>query len=177
MPFGLRNAARTFQRFIDEVFKDLLFTFPYLNKVLIAIKSEEKHFGHIRQVFHRLEEYSISINKDKCTFGFPEINFLGYTISAQGIAPVQEKSEAIRNFPLPNDQKALRHYLGMVNYYRQFIPSCAEVLSPLHKMITLSKKSKSIKLTWTTEQNALFKTQRKLFSMHEYSAIHIHLLS
>ena len=49
----------------------------------------------------------------------------------------------------------------MVNYYCRFIASYAEVFSPLHKMITPSKKGKSIKLTWTTEQKAAFENSKE----------------
>ena len=87
MPFGLRNAAQTFQKFIDEVFRNLSFTFPYLDDVLIASKTEEEHINHLKQVFSRLEEFGISINKEKCQFGRTSINFLGHKISPEGIAP------------------------------------------------------------------------------------------
>ena len=160
MPFGLRNAAQTFQKFIDEVFRNLTFTFPYLDDVLIASKTEEEHFNHLKQVFSRLEEFGIAINKDKCQFGRTTINFLGHKISPKGIAPKQEKCEVIQNFPLPSDQKELRRYLGMLNFYRRFIPRCAEILAPLHSMIKHSKKGVRIKLNWSASQRKAFEESK-----------------
>ena len=49
-----------------------------------------------------------------CKFEQPEIDFLGYNVSSQGIRPLQPKIDAIRNFPTPKNQKQLLHYLGAV---------------------------------------------------------------
>ena len=54
MPFGLRNSAQTFQRFINEVFNGLNFVFTYVDDILIASKDEKEHIIHLRQVFERL---------------------------------------------------------------------------------------------------------------------------
>ena len=50
MPFGLRNAAQTFQRFIDEVLRGLHFTYAYIDDVLVASTSPEEHEHHLRLV-------------------------------------------------------------------------------------------------------------------------------
>ena len=62
MPFGLRNAGQTFQRFMDQVFHGLHFVFVYIDDVLIASSSPEEHKEHLRQVFQWLNEYGILIN-------------------------------------------------------------------------------------------------------------------
>ncbi len=72
MPFGLRNAAQTFQRFIDEVLRGLPFTYAYIDDVLVASPSAEDHKDHLRTVFRRLDEYGIVINPLKCVFGVDE---------------------------------------------------------------------------------------------------------
>lgn len=164
MPFGLRNAAQTFQRFMDVVLRNLPFAYPYLDDVLIASKTEDEHVTHLRQVFARLEEHGICISKEKCEFGKLSIDFLGHNISKDGILPIAEKCETIRRFPLPSDQKALRRYLGMVNFYSQFIHNCAEILAPLHSMTTPSKKGKCTKLTWTETQRQAFENSKVALS-------------
>ncbi|XP_044745200.1 uncharacterized protein LOC123307062 [Coccinella septempunctata] len=69
MTFGLRNAAQTFQRFIDEVLQGLDFCFSYIDDVLIASSSEEEHMEHLRIIFERFRNYSIVLNPAKCIFG------------------------------------------------------------------------------------------------------------
>ncbi len=101
MPFGLRNAAQTFQRFIDEVLRGLDFTYAYIDDILIASSSAEEHLRHLRLVLGRLEEHGLLINVAKSVFGVPELDILGYHLDHTGIRPLQEKVQVIREFPRP----------------------------------------------------------------------------
>ena len=88
MPFGLRNAPQTFQRFIDDVCRDLDFVFVYLDDILIASSSLTEHLQHLRTLFEPLSSHGLVINPTKCEFGKPEVNFLSHTIKAYGIRPI-----------------------------------------------------------------------------------------
>ena len=88
MPFGLRNAAQTFQRFMDQVFRGLDFYYVYIDDLLAASKFPEEH---LRQVFERLRQYSLTINVAKSSFGQIELTFLGHKITAKGVLPLPEK--------------------------------------------------------------------------------------
>lgn len=66
MPFGLRNAAQTFQRFIDQVLRGLPFAYAYIDDVLIASSNAEEHEQHLRSVFRRFDEYGVVIHPLKC---------------------------------------------------------------------------------------------------------------
>ncbi len=128
MPFGLRNAAQTFQRFIDQVLHGLSFCYRDL---LIASSSPEEHLEHLGLVLHRLHDHGIVINVHKSKFGAPSLDFLGYHVDSTGIRPLDNKIEAIRDFPQPTNQRKLRDFLGLVNFYRRFIPHRASLLQPL----------------------------------------------
>jgi hypothetical protein len=69
MTFGLRNAAQTFQRFMDEVLRGLDYCYVYIDDILIASSSVEEHIGHLRTVFQCLERFGIVVNPSKCVFG------------------------------------------------------------------------------------------------------------
>jgi len=127
MSFGLRNAAQTFQRFIDEVLRDLEFCYAYIDDILVASKSEEEHLEHLRILFNRLQEYGVVINPSKCIFGQSKIKFLGYLVTPNGTQPLSTKIEALQHFPLPKTAKELRRFLGMLSFYRRFIPKAAEM--------------------------------------------------
>ena len=92
MPFGLRNAAQSFQRFIDQVFRGLDFVYAFIDDVLIASSNPDEHKLHLRQVFQRLDQYGITANPKKCNFGQTEIDFLGHHIDKHGISPLPEKT-------------------------------------------------------------------------------------
>ena len=80
------------------------------------------------------------INTSKCIFGVSEIVFLGYKISAEGTMPLPSKVEAIRSFSIPKTVKELRRFLGMINFYRRFIPQAADHQAPLNNLLTGSVK-------------------------------------
>jgi transposase InsO family protein len=136
MTFGLRNAAQTFQRFVDEMCRGLDFVYCYLDDFLIFSRSEAEHEEHLRKVFTRLQEYGMLINTSKCVFGASEVIFLGYFISEKGTRPLDAKVQAIKDFPPPSNVRQLRRYLGMLNFYRRFLPQAARVQAPLHAILT-----------------------------------------
>lgn len=136
MPFGLRNAGQTFQRFVDEITRGLDFVYCYLDDFLVFSRSHSQHQEHLRQVFSRLRDYGMVINVSKCVFGAPEVTFLGYRISESGTKPLEEKVHAIRNFPPPKDVRALRRFLGLANFYRRFLPNAAQTQAPLNALLT-----------------------------------------
>ena len=76
MPFGLRNAARTFQRFMDEVVRDLDFVYNYIDDILVASASPEKHVTYLRLQFERFQKFLVRINPGKCVFGASSLTFL-----------------------------------------------------------------------------------------------------
>jgi len=139
MSFGLRNAAQTFQRFIDEVLRDLDFCYAYIDDILVASRSEEEHLQHLQILFNRLQEYGVVINPLKCTFGQSKIKFLGYLVTPNGIQPLPSKVQALQDFPLPKTAKELRHFLGMLNFYRRFISKAAEMQAPMHDLLGAKK--------------------------------------
>ena len=136
MPFGLRNAAQTFQRFIDDVLRGLDFVYAYIDDLLIASSSETEHLAHLEALFNRLSKYGIVINPSKCIFGTASIEFLGHQISSHGISPLVQKVQAIQDFPAPSSLRKLREFLGLVNFYRRFIPHCAVLVQPLTDLLS-----------------------------------------
>ena len=152
MPFGLRNAAQTFQCFIDHVLHGLDFAYTYIDDVLIASRNEQEHLDHLRQVFTRFEEYGIVVNPQKCVLGVDQLQFLGYSVSRDGISPLSDKVQAICNFPVPTSQRQLREFLRLVNFYHRFVPHCARILKPLNSCLT----SRGKELPWTPEAAEAF---------------------
>ena len=102
VPFGLRNAAKTLQKFIDQVLQDLPFVCAYIDNVLIAIQNEQEHISHVRWVFKRFQPYGVVINPLKCVFGQPEVTFFGHHISA-GVIPHQRTK--LKVFKIPQARK------------------------------------------------------------------------
>ncbi|GBL79472.1 Transposon Ty3-I Gag-Pol polyprotein [Araneus ventricosus] len=98
MPFGLCNAAQTFQHFMYEIVGDLDYCFVYLDDFLIASTDESEHLKHLEEVFRRFQKYGLVVNTEKCVFGQLSVTFLGYLISEKGIEPLLDRVKAINEF-------------------------------------------------------------------------------
>lgn len=164
MTFGLRNAAQTFQRFMDEVLRGLEFAYCYLDDILIHSTSIEQHQKHLRQLFQRLKEYGVLINTGKCSFGKPEVIFLGYTVSSSGIRPLDSKVQAIQEFPVPRTIKELRRFLGMMNFYRRFLPGAATIQAPLNALLAGSNAKGNKPVDMTPALHEAFKNCKSCLS-------------
>lgn len=171
MSFGLRNAAQSFQRFLDEVLRGLDFVFSYIDDILVFSKD---HLEHLKLLFERLNEYGILINESKCRFGEKEVIFLGYNISTEGTRPLESKIEVIRDFPPPKNAKGLRRFLGMMNFYRRFLPHAAEEQAPLHQLLAGPDIKGSTSLTWTPELLQAFEKCKSSLSRSTLWAHPIH---
>ena len=125
LPFGLRNSAQCFLRHINHVISDLDFVFVYLEDVLVFSPEEETHLLHLRKLFERFSEYSLTINLQKCKLGVTSIDYIGHHIDSSGITPLSEKLTAIQNFLKPSNMRRLRRFVGMIAFYKKFIPKCA----------------------------------------------------
>lgn len=165
MTFGLRNAAQTFQRFIDEVLTGLNdFCYGFMDDLLIFFESRDLHMTHVRQVLARLKEHGILINPAKCFWGRNEVTFLGYHVSAEGTRPLQEKVQVFQEFPVPRTVKELRRFLGMLNFYRKFIPDAATIEAPLHSMLAGEKVKGSKPVHMTPLQLEAFEECKRALS-------------
>lgn len=116
MPFGLRNAAQTFQRFIDQVLRGLPFCYAYIKDLLIASASPEQHKDHLHQALQRLSNHGIVINPSKCKLGVRELDFLGHRVDAQGVRPLEDRVNAIWEFPTSTSPRKFREFLGLTNF-------------------------------------------------------------
>ena len=99
------------------------------------------------------------------------MSFLGHHVSAAGISPLARAVDAIVNFVRPQKQRALRRYLGMINYYNRFIPNCADKFTPLNQLLTpanegytrLSPKS-NFDLKWNESANSTFIESKQILA-------------
>ncbi|BHF73292.1 hypothetical protein SprV_0401637300 [Sparganum proliferum] len=141
MPFGLRNASQTFQRFIDRVLRGLPFVYVYIDDVLVASRDVEEHLQHLTLLFDRFQQFGVTLHPAKCILGATSLEFLGHLIDSNGIRPLSSKVAAIRDFPPPTSKRQLQRFLGMVNFYRRFLPNCADTILPLTNLLSGSKRT------------------------------------
>ena len=159
MSFDLRNAASTFQHFMDEVVRDLDFVYNYID---VAGALPEELIFHLRLLFEGFRQYQVRINPGKCVFGASSLVFLNHTISPEGISPLPEKVKALQDLQPLTSLRQLRHFLGLLNYYRRFIPHSADLLSPLSYLLRNRKKKNEQISPDTNEMKAFNEVKQKL---------------
>ena len=152
MPFGLSNAPGVFQELMAVVLSDSgHFALAYLDDILLFSRTLDEHLTHIQLVFDRLKQHGLKLKLSKCQFLRTESNYLGFVINKEGIQPEPQKVEVIRGLPEPRSVREVRSFIGMVGYYRRFVPNMSEIAEPL---IALTRKHAHFK--WTEKCQVAF---------------------
>jgi len=135
MPFGLKNAPATMQRFLTFVLKDIANVIVYMDDILVWAENETEHNHTLSVVLDRLRKHGLRLNREKCVFAQPRVTFLGFELSGAGYQPITSRVQAIAEAPVPKSKKEVQRFIGMMNFYRQHIPSFATTLSPLYEAV------------------------------------------
>jgi hypothetical protein len=140
MHYGLTNAPASFQRFMNNVFKDMLdvCVVIYLDDILIYSDDPAKHNDHVRKVLRCLHTNNLYAKIEKCEFSITTMSFLGFVISPEGLQMDDLKIQVIRDWPTPRKVKDVQSFLGFANFYRRFIANYSDITVPL---------------TWLTRKN------------------------
>ena len=156
-PFGLSQAPAYFQRLVHEVLKGITFAFGYLDDILIFSPDNKTHLEHLEVVFQRLKEADLKLKASKCNFFKKHIQYLGHLVSGEGIEPLPEKLEAVRKMPPPTTPKEIRQFLGLVGYYRKFVPKFADIARPLTNLTKLD-----VPYDWTNRCQEAFEFLKQM---------------
>jgi hypothetical protein len=160
LPFGLTNAPATFQRYMNNVLAGIKGAKCYIDDILIFTSNWQEHLRILRMVLDALRKANVRLKGKKCHFLKPEMKWVGHIIDSNGIRVDPEKTSAMKKFPAPENKKELRRFLGMTNYYRNFIKDFAIIASPLYELT-----KKSTQWCWKNEHaNAFLKLKEKLCS-------------
>ena len=155
LPFGLKNSPSIFQRLMHQVLEGLLgqICMVFLDDIVIFSSTWEEHLQHLREVFARLHEHNLSVHPDKSVIGADELKYLGHIISSEGNLPDPEKLAAVATIQPPDNVTDLRAFLGLVGYYRRFIPQFARLAAPLHHLLKKDQIG-----TWTEDCQLAFES-------------------
>ncbi|MBW0526340.1 hypothetical protein O181_066055, partial [Austropuccinia psidii MF-1] len=133
MPFGRTNSPASFQNLVNDIFYDLLdvYVVVYLDEIMVFSKSEEEHVTHVYPVLARLRANNLFAKASKCLFHVSGVEYLGYSVSSEGLKMNQAIVQQIPNWPPPRNLKVLQSFLGFANFYFCFIKNYSKKISSL----------------------------------------------
>jgi len=136
MPFGLTNAPAAFQRFMNDIFSDLLdvCVMIYLDDILIYSNNMSEHHWHVKEVLKRLCKAGLYAKGEKCEFHSKSVEYLGYILSPSGLTMSDDKIKIIQDWPEPKKVKDIQSFLGFANFYHQFIFNYSDIVIPLTRL-------------------------------------------
>ena len=164
MFFGLINSLATFQAMINNILRDLINTgevATFMDNVLVGTEEEKRHNKIVKEVLRRMEENDLYIKPEKYVWKVREIDFLGLVMESGGIKMQEKKVVGVLEWPRSKTVKEIQKFLGLTNYYRQFVKDFAKIAKPMHKLVRKDEKqSQGEKQEKTFEQlKQVFTTQ------------------
>ena len=169
MPFGLKNAVSDFQRTMEKALGPLLMKSCccYLDDIIVFGSTKEELYENLAKVFEALKKANLILKPKKCKFLLENLDFLGFSISKEGVRCSDKHIKDVLDWPKPSNVKELQIFLGLCNYLRRFVPGFAHLASGLTKLLKghtnrkcskseSQSRSKPAEWVWGEEQDAAF---------------------
>ena len=143
---------------MDRILTGVAGTVCYMNDILVVGENESQHDERLVAVLQKLDKAGLKLKREKCEFNKSQVDYLGQVISNRGIQPSESKVEAIQDAPPPTNVTELKAFLGLLSYYRKFLPNLNSVLEPLNELL-----QKQRQWCWGTRQmKAFLEAKQKL---------------
>ncbi|XP_055711433.1 uncharacterized protein K02A2.6-like [Phlebotomus papatasi] len=156
LQFGISAAPGLFQKFMDSLLQGIPGVQVYLDDILIVSDTPKEHYDRLAEVLGRLKGANLTIKRDKCVFGAPKVQFVGFSISGDGVHTLEDHVTAIRRAPTPKNKTELQAWLGMINFYARFIPNRATMAECLFRLL-----DDNTTWNWTKEHDDAMENLKK----------------
>lgn len=163
MPFGLVNASASFNRLMRMLFSKTENVRTFVDDVLIFTAGWDDHMKKLKEVFDILSRAGLTARPTKCEIGYYHIEYLGHQVGEGMSKPLNDRVTAITALEVPKSKKEVRSFLGMVGFYRQYIPNFSTIACPL---TDLTKKSAPNKVEWEESHQRAFEELKRAVSKY-----------
>lgn len=158
LPMGLKDSASVFQFCATQTLKNCPGTVVFIDDILVFGSNQKEHDLNLQNVLKALSEKNFRLNFDKCIYSVSEVPFLGHIVSSNGdIKPDPRNIQAISEAPVPQSANEVQRFLGMINYYHEFLPDLASIAEPLRRFTR-----KNVKFQWSEECSKSYSTLKAM---------------
>jgi len=158
LPFGLKNAPKTFNAMMNAVLEEYLgeFVKKYLDDILVYSPNLEEHYDHIERVLDKLRQANLTICMDTPKFAKREIEFLGHILGREGLRKNPETVRAITEYPILRSVKDVLKFMGLCQWYSAFIDKMMWIAAPIYELLR-----KETQFIWTDSRQRAFEALKK----------------
>jgi len=151
MTFGLKNASATYQRAMNFIFHEFIGKLVeiYIDDVVVKSADFAKHLADLRKVLECTRKHGLKMNPNKCAFGVPAGQFLGFMVHQRGIEISRRSIDAINKIVAPTNKTELQSLIGKINFIRRFISNLS---GKIHAFSPLLKLKADQEFIWGKEQ-------------------------
>ena len=161
MPFGLVSAPASFARMMRHLHLEKHSALNFFDDILVASSDWTSHLKHVEGVLSELKSFGLTIRPSKLFAGFQELEFLGHVVSQDAVQPENKKIKKILEIKTPQTRKQVRSLLGLIGYYRKFVPHFSSLTASLSD---LTKDSSPKKVVWTEDCEKSLREIQKILS-------------
>ncbi|GFR73156.1 Pol polyprotein [Elysia marginata] len=153
MHFGMMNSGATLTRAVKKLLCGMDNVVYYIDDLLVHTETWEAHVETLAELFRRLREANFTVRPAKCVLGSSTIDFLGHRLGQGTISLQDENVEKATNAPRPKTKKKVRAFLGLVGYYKEFVPNFAAIAATLSDLV---RKGQPNTLNWSDSQEKAY---------------------
>ena len=166
-PFGISTAPGLYQNMMEnEILRELSneVCSVFIDDTITGSVTPEELLSNLKRIFARLAEHNVKLKPSKCKFGYESVEFVGHIFSKDGYELSAERKRGIMDMQAPATLKQLRSFLGMVNFFRDFVPHLSQVAEPWMNLTKGPKVGKNQPIEWSSTAQQGFEAVKKAIS-------------
>jgi hypothetical protein len=118
----------------------------YIDDVLVHSRTHEEHLKHLAVAIDKIGTANLRLNLKKCVFRADSVEYLGHTLSGDGVRRGQDKAKAMQTAQPPRSVKEMSTFCGLANYFRSYIVQFAIKAAPLFRLTRQDSDWKGVEL-------------------------------
>lgn len=164
--FGLKSLTSQFCKVMAILFEGMDCVQSFVDDCIVASETPEQHAKDVAMVIVRLTNAKLILNPKKCVWFQQSVRMLGFVVNADGIMVDKAKLTNVESWPVPKTAKHIQQFMGLINYFREFVPMISTVAEPLTRL----SHAKNVEELWSDEQDKSFNALKEI--LHSSMLLH-----